>query len=159
MVADLVCLGGYIYVGLGTAGVQALAEAPQVGLVAEAGLDRAEVLHPIAMIGPPRADRRLSRGGDGGEPDRAHAEGAQVVEVVGDAAQVTPMPGLGVSGVCASVIPVITIGETVDQHEVDEVIPLGGARAGLGVWEGAALGTGAEQEGEPDEAPHGSEPG
>jgi hypothetical protein len=115
--------------------VGGLHQQPELLLGAEAGLHRIEVVDPVAVEAPvlepvahPGLGDRVHRQADidlalhGIDPDGGRAERRDLVELLPQTTQVAPVPAAGVEWLVVEVVGGITVGEAIDQHEIDDRI-------------------------------------
>ncbi len=112
---------------------------------AEARVDDAQILDPVAMKGGVPVKRLAARLEHGGQQHGAHPETLEIVELRSHPLQVAAVPRPRVALVDRHVVAGIAVVESVDEYEVDEVGDSGGVWNGSHAgarWVGAVVRTG-----------------
>ena len=106
----------------------------EVGLAAETRVQAFEVVDPVAveaLVPEFRQARRLRHLAAGllqlyrVDPQRGDAQVLELVELLRQALQVAAVPAAGVAQIDARVVAGITIGEAIDEHEVQHFVAPG----------------------------------
>ncbi len=122
-------------------------EAAERGDVAEVGVGRAQVLHPVAVV-PGEAGVAVDVLHDRGDPQGGDAQRLHVVEVVREPLPVAALVVGQRRRVDAHVVALVAVGEAVDEHLVDDLVApvrhVGGEGDGLRVVERHAAGRAGE---------------
>jgi hypothetical protein len=101
--------------------VHVRSERPQRGEVSEVGIERGEVLRPIAVVGVD-VGIGFHVPNDGRDPQRRYAELADVVEMILEPFPVSALVARRRPLLHVKVVVHVSVGEPVDEHLVDDLV-------------------------------------